>query len=67
MSQGHLEEAATEIEKALESDPLSTYFRAWLTVMFWLSREYDRATEQAQMVVKFDPQAYTGYWILGMV
>ena len=62
-----LEEAAREIEKALESDPLSTFFRAWLACVLWLNREYDRAIEQARMIVKFDPQVYMGYWMLGMV
>ena len=67
MAQGYLEESETEVEKALESDPLSTYYRSWFAVILWLNRKYDRAIEQGQMVVKFDPQVYTGYWALGMV
>ena len=62
-----LEEAAREIEKALESDPMSTFSRAWLACVLWLNREYDRAIEQARMIMKFDPQVYMGYWMLGMV
>jgi TolB-like protein len=67
MPQGCLEESAIEVERVLESDPLCTFYRSWLAVILWLNREYDRAIEQARMIVKFDPQAYTGYWMLGMI
>ncbi len=67
MPQGQLEEAAAQIEAALESDPLSTFFRSWLTVVLWLDRKYKKALDHGKMIVKFDPQAYTGYWMLGMI
>ena len=67
MAQGHLEAATAEVEKVLESDPLSTYYRSWFAVLLWLGRKYDRAIEHGRLIVKFDPNAYTGYWTLGMI
>jgi TolB-like protein/tetratricopeptide (TPR) repeat protein len=60
-------EAALELEAAIESDPQSTLLRAWLVCVRWLNREYERAIEQARLIVAFDPAAFTGYWMLGMV
>jgi TolB-like protein len=60
-------EAALEIEAASESDPQSTLIRAWLVCIRWLNREYERAIEQARLILAFDPAAFTGYWMLGMV
>jgi TolB-like protein/Tfp pilus assembly protein PilF len=61
-----LEEAAAEIELALESDPQSVLMRAWLGVMLWLSRQYDRAIEQGRLMVELEPTTLLGYWMLGM-
>jgi TolB-like protein/tetratricopeptide (TPR) repeat protein len=61
-----LAEAASEIELALETDPLSSFLRSWFGVMLWLNREYDRAVEQARLIVTFDPAAFTGHWLLGL-
>lgn len=65
--QCRFDEAISEIELALESDPQSTFMRAWLVVMYWLKREYDRAIQQGRLIVDFDPEAPTGYWMLGAV
>jgi TolB-like protein/tetratricopeptide (TPR) repeat protein len=61
------DEAVAEIELALESDPQSTFMRAWLLCMYWLKRDYDRAIQQGRVIVDFDPDAPTGYWMLGSV
>lgn len=62
-----LEEAAAEIELALESDPQSTFMRGWLACAYWLNREYDRAIRQGRLIVEFDPAAPPGHWLLGIV
>jgi TolB-like protein/Tfp pilus assembly protein PilF len=67
MPEYRLDQAVSEIELALESDPQSTFIRAWLTVMLWFNRHYDQAVEEADIMIKLDPQAYLGYWMLSMV
>ncbi len=62
-----LKDAAAEIELALDSDPQSTFLRAWLACMLWLDRQYDRAAEQARLIVELDPSSPHGPWMLGMV
>jgi len=66
MPQGRLEEAVAEIERALESDPLSTFTRMWLGVMLLLGRRYDRAIEQARLVIELDPTYYPGHFVIGV-
>ncbi len=62
-----LKDAAAEIELALDSDPQSTFLRSWLFCMLWLDRQYDRAAEQARLIVELDPSSPHGPWALGLV
>jgi tetratricopeptide (TPR) repeat protein len=62
-----LKDAAAEIELALDSDPQSTFLRAWLVCMLALDRQYDRAAEQARLIIEFDPSSPHGPWMLGWV
>ncbi|MGE5360680.1 MAG: winged helix-turn-helix domain-containing tetratricopeptide repeat protein [Bacteroidales bacterium] len=66
MPTGRLQEAIAEVESALESDPFSMYTRAWFGCFLWLSRQYDRAIEQAHLMVEIEPDNYLGHWHLGM-
>ena len=65
LPQGRLEEAAVQIEHALESDPLSTFTRVWLGVMLLLGRRYDQAIEQARLVIELAPTYYWGHLVIG--
>jgi len=67
MPHGRLQEAAAEIEHALESDPLSLFMRTWLVVMLGLGREFDRGIEQARMVTELDPSYYSAHWASGQL
>jgi TolB-like protein/tetratricopeptide (TPR) repeat protein len=62
-----LDEAAAEIELALESDPQSTFMQAWLVSVYWLNREYDRAMRQARILLDFDSESPAGHMLLGAV
>jgi serine/threonine-protein kinase len=64
---GRLQEAAAEIEHALESDPLSLFMRWWLAVMLTLGRQYDRAMEQARLMLELDASCYLGHFAAGLV
>jgi tetratricopeptide (TPR) repeat protein len=63
MPQG-LEEAVQELERALELDPLSTAAHGYLAVMLLLSRQYERARDQARLLLELDPASYWGYVVL---
>jgi TolB-like protein len=60
------DEAIAEIEQALETDPLSVIMRSWLGTMLWLHRQYERAIEQARIVIDTEPDNFLGHWLLGM-
>ena len=59
---GRMEEAVAELEGALELDPLSPFIRMWLGVVLWLGRHYDRAIEQARMLLELDPAGYLSHF-----
>jgi TolB-like protein/Tfp pilus assembly protein PilF len=65
MPHGRLEEAAAELEAALEFDPLSTYTRTILAIIFILWHRYDRAMAESQRLLELDPSAYWGYLVIG--
>ncbi|MFN0170698.1 MAG: tetratricopeptide repeat protein, partial [Bryobacteraceae bacterium] len=55
MPQGCLEDAAAELERALEFDPLSFEVRYWLAIMLLLSGRYQRGIEECQKILDLDP------------
>jgi TolB-like protein len=65
MPHGRIEEAVSEIERALESDPLSVFVRSWLVEMLHLGRQYDQGIEQARRVLELDPDYYLCHLALG--
>jgi len=65
MPHGRLEEAAAELHAALEFDPLSTYTRTILAVIFILWHRYVQAIAEAQRLLELDPSAYWGYLVIG--
>jgi len=66
MPHGRLEEAITEIERALESDPLSLLMQAWLGVMLVLAHKWDRALDQAHLLLQLSPSTFWGHFIFGV-
>jgi TolB-like protein len=66
MPHGRLEEAITEIEHALESDPMSLLTQAWLGVMLVLSHKWDLAIDQAHLLLQLDPSALWGHFVMGI-
>jgi len=67
MPLGRLKESVEEMKIVLESDPLSLFNRWWLTIMYFLDRDYDHAQEQARFMIDTDPSFYVGHWGRGMV
>ena len=66
MVHGRIDEAIAEIELALESDPLSPFIRTWLGMMLWFGRHYDRAIEQARMLLELEPANYLSHFAAGL-
>jgi tetratricopeptide (TPR) repeat protein len=63
---GRMEEAVAELEGALESDPLSPFIRIWFGMMLWLGRHYDRAIEQAKILLELEPAGYLSHFAAGL-
>ncbi len=51
MPQGWIEEAIAEIERTLESDPLSVLAQGWLGIMLVLAGKYDASIDQARLLL----------------
>ncbi len=66
MPVGRLDEAVTELEAVLDLDPLNLEARRWLGLMHWWRRDYDRALEQAQLVLAIDPDYPTAHVLIGV-
>jgi TolB-like protein/Flp pilus assembly protein TadD len=64
---GHVDEATAELERALESDPLSFDVRCWLIMMLFLGRHLDRALAEAFRIRDLEPEHYLPYYQLGYV
>jgi TolB-like protein len=67
MPQGHIKESIAQLERALESDPLSLFMRAWLGETMYLGRHYEQALEQGHLLMKLDPTYFLGYFGRGQV
>jgi TolB-like protein/Tfp pilus assembly protein PilF len=66
MPVGRLDEAAAELETVLDLDPLNLEVRRWLGLMHWWRRDYDRAIEQARLVLAVDPNYPTAHVLIGV-
>lgn len=66
MPVGRLDEAVAELESALDLDPLNLETRRWLGLMHWWNRDYERAIEQAQLVLTIDPNYPTAHVLVGV-
>jgi superkiller protein 3 len=61
-----MDEAVAELERALESDPLSPLIHIWLVTVLWPGRHYDRAIEEARVLLELEPSGYTSYFVAGL-
>lgn len=64
MPHGRLEEAAAELELALDLDPMALAPRMWLLAMFWFGRQYERGFEEARLLLEIEPAHFAAHlWI----
>lgn len=64
---GRLDEAMANLEFALDLDPLGVFPRAWLLIMFWLSRQYARAIDQGRLLLEMETTHFGAHLALGVV
>jgi len=67
MPVGRLDEAVAELENVLDFDPLDLEVRRWLGLMHWWRRDYERAMEQARLVLAVDPDYPTAHVLVGVI
>jgi serine/threonine-protein kinase len=65
MPHGHTREAAAELERVLDTDPLSLFLRWWLVVMWLLSRDTERARVESERMVALDASHTLAHQALG--
>jgi serine/threonine-protein kinase len=63
---GRFEEAAREMERALEQEPLSLAIGTYLGTASYLARWYERAIAQARAVLALEPRFPQALWCLAM-
>jgi eukaryotic-like serine/threonine-protein kinase len=62
---GRFEEAAAELERAKQLDPLSPFISIEVGLPPMLMRQYDKALENARNVVEANPSFYFAHYVLG--
>lgn len=55
MPQGRTVEAAAELERVAEADPLSSVVLWWLSVMYWFAGDIERMRERVARMRELDP------------
>ncbi len=65
MPQGRMEEAVAEVERVLQSAPLSLFVRLAQVVMLLISCQHERTLEAARQLLELDPAAYWAYLAIG--
>jgi len=64
---GRLEEAMTEMRRALELDPLDPFYNALLGYLLYVTRQFEPAAAQLRHAVELDPTFFFSYWMLSTV
>jgi tetratricopeptide (TPR) repeat protein len=67
MPQGRMKEAVAEVERVLQSDPLSLFVRLAQVIMLLISYQHERTLEAAQQLLELDPAAYWAYLAIGSI
>jgi serine/threonine protein kinase len=64
---GRIEEAITEVRKALTLDPLSILFGVHLAFFYYVQRQYEASITQFRKVLETDPKYYLAHAMMGPV
>ena len=64
---GRLDEAIRDLEVAIDLDPLDVFSHAWLVVMYWLGRKYDRGAEHSRLLLEIAPTHFFSHFSKGLI
>jgi TolB-like protein len=64
---GQLREAISQLERALEIDPLSWLLHSWVSILSWLARDGDRAMREARLAEGLDPESIIPQMMIGNI
>ncbi len=66
MAQGDFEGVFEKARRSLEIDPLLPIANANLAWFYYLSRQYEKAAEQARLTIEIEPNHFSAHWVLGI-
>jgi len=61
---GRVEQALTEMRRAVELDPLDPFYNTLLGHLLHCTRRYEQAVAQLQHATNLDPTFFFSYWLL---
>ncbi|MEP6901807.1 MAG: hypothetical protein ABJA66_08660 [Actinomycetota bacterium] len=64
--QGRFEAVFERAKRSLEVDPLLPVINANLAWFYYLSRQYEKAEEQARLTIEIEPNHFSAHWVLGI-
>jgi len=67
LPQGRVDQATSEMRRALELDPLDPFYNSLLGCLLYLTRQFEPAIVQLQHAIQLDPTFFFSYWFLSMV
>jgi Flp pilus assembly protein TadD len=63
---GRSAEALLQVQRAVELDPLSPNYSAWLGVLYSAGGQHDLALTQYRRAIELDPSLWRPHWLLSM-
>jgi TolB-like protein/Tfp pilus assembly protein PilF/predicted Ser/Thr protein kinase len=63
---GRVEEALTEMRRALESDPLDPFLNSQVGYLLHASRQFGQAVAQYERAIDIDPTFFEAHWLLSI-
>jgi serine/threonine protein kinase/Flp pilus assembly protein TadD len=64
---GRVEQATSEMRRALELDPLDPFYNALLGCLLSITRQYEPAIAQLQHTIDLEPNFFFSYWFLSLL
>jgi serine/threonine-protein kinase len=64
---GRVDQAVTEMRRALELDPLDPFYNALLGYLLYASRQFELALAQLQHTVDLEPTSFFSHWFLSIL
>jgi serine/threonine-protein kinase len=63
---GDFEKVFEKANRSIEIDPLLPVINANLAWFYYLSRQYEKAEEQARLTIQIEPNHFSAHWVLGI-